>query len=660
MASSAMPRWVRRAYAVLGAWLLAYELHLAVHVALLAPLFNRYVHDAELLAAASLCAWGAMRHRRQRLGWALIAAALFAWTFGEIYYTVALWSAHSIPVPSPADVGYLLVYPFAFCGLTILLRSRIGNVSATLWIDGIIAALAVAAIASAVVFEEVLRTVGGRPISIATNLAYPLGDLLLLGIIVTGWSLRGWRPDRPALLLGAGVLFFWVADSLYLVETAQNTYTQGGVFDVGWWAGITLVSLACWSGPKSAPRRERRESLATIGAPILFALFGLGLLVTATLRRIDPLAVGLATAALMAVIVRLIMTYSESVRNLHASRHEALTDALTGLANRRCLVAHLERQCAAPDGAPAHLVLFDLNGFKRYNDRFGHPAGDALLARVGRHLAHAAGNDGRAYRMGGDEFCLLLRPAEGKPESIIAAAREALSERGEGFEVTASYGAVSLPHEATTPPEALSIADRRLYRQKEARLVIDRDQVRSALMQALQESHPELHNHLSEVAELCRRVALELRMTPEELDEVVRAGELHDVGKMAIPDSILDKPGPLTEQEWAFMRRHTLIGERILAAAPALAPVARLVRSSHERWDGGGYPDGLAAEQIPIGARIVCACDAFHAMTSGRPYARPRTRAQALEELRRCAGSQFDPRVVTALCHALETELAPA
>lgn len=130
------------------------------------------------------------------------------------------------------------------------------------------------------------------------------------------------------------------------------------------------------------------------------------------------------------------------------------------------------------------------------------------------------------------------------------------------------------------------------------------------------------------------------------LDELVRAAELHDIGKLAIPDTILCKPGPLDAAEWEFMRRHTLIGEAILAAAPALRPVGRLVRSTHERWDGHGYPDGRKGVEIPLGARIVFVCDTFHAMTSDRCYRAALTPERALAELALCAGTQFDPAVV--------------
>ncbi|MEA2201226.1 MAG: hypothetical protein QOI89_1822 [Solirubrobacteraceae bacterium] len=657
MQSLRTPTAAKAVFVALGVWLAAYEAHLLIAVPFATPLFNRYVHDAALLAAASLCGLRALRHRPERLAWALIAGALLSWTLGEIYYTVALWTAKSIPVPSPADIGYLGVYPLAFSGLMVLLRERAKRVGLTLWVDGLIAALVVGALGAALVFEEVLRTIGGRPISIATNLAYPLGDLLLLGIIATGFTLRRWRPDRSALLLGLGILSFWTADSLYLVETAQNTYTQGGIFDAGWWAGITLVALAAWQPTKPMPEQARRENLGTIFVPISFAVVGLGLLVYATLRHVDTLAVGLATAALLGVIARLIITFRENIHLLRASRQEALTDALTGLGNRRHLMIDLERRCSAASvGKPFHLVLFDLDGFKQYNDRFGHPAGDALLVRLSDHFRNAIGPYGSAYRMGGDEFCALIESGESKLEGVISAACIALSEDGEGFIVQTSYGMVLVPAEASSAGEALGIADARLYEDKDQRRVRPHDQTQRALLQVLRERHPDLHRHLSEVAGLSRAVSQRMGLAPEAIEQVVRAAELHDVGKMAIPDTILDKPGPLSRNERTFMERHTLIGERILAAAPALAPIAALVRSSHERYDGDGYPDSLAGEHIPLGSRIVCACDAFNAMTTDRPYAASRSPVEALSEMRRCAGTQFDPQVVVALAATVEAD----
>jgi HD-GYP domain-containing protein (c-di-GMP phosphodiesterase class II) len=142
-------------------------------------------------------------------------------------------------------------------------------------------------------------------------------------------------------------------------------------------------------------------------------------------------------------------------------------------------------------------------------------------------------------------------------------------------------------------------------------------------------------------------------MSSHDVEQIRQAAELHDVGKVAIPDAILDKPGRLNDDEWAFIRRHTLIGERILAAAPALRSVATLVRSSHENFDGSGYPDGLVGSEIPLGSRIISVCDAFHAMTTDRPYRQAMSQSDAIAELRRCAGQQFDPAVVEQFCRAL-------
>jgi two-component system, cell cycle response regulator len=185
-----------------------------------------------------------------------------------------------------------------------------------------------------------------------------------------------------------------------------------------------------------------------------------------------------------------------------------------------------------------------------------------------------------------------------------------------------------------------------MYAQKRARGGSVRQQTHDVLLGLLREREPELHDHLREVGRLAVTVGRRLGPNAEEIDELRRAAELHDIGKAAIPDGILQKPGPLDEREMAFIYKHTVIGERILATAPALAPIARLVRASHERWDGGGYPDGTAGEQIPLGARIVAVCDAFDAMISDRPYAGAMSASAAIEELRRDAGSHFDPGVV--------------
>jgi diguanylate cyclase (GGDEF)-like protein len=333
---------------------------------------------------------------------------------------------------------------------------------------------------------------------------------------------------------------------------------------------------------------------------------------------------------------------------------QALTDSLTKLGNRRKLEADLgEAFAEGAEPQPRVLILFDLDGFKSYNDTFGHPAGDAILARLGSKLAAAVGERGSAYRLGGDEFCVLATAESSMLHTVLSSAVGALEERGEGVAIGASYGAVVIPHEAATLDYALQLADERMYAHKKGRSSQAGSQARDVLMRIIHAKQPSLEDHSSEVAQLCLRVGRRFGMTAEELDELMRAAELHDIGKVGIPDAILDKPAGLDENEWRLMRQHTVLGERILSAAPALRPVAVLVRASHERWDGDGYPDGLAGEQIPLGARIISACDAYEAITSDRCYRAGSDHAAACAELRRCAGRQFDPQVVEFLLDEL-------
>jgi diguanylate cyclase (GGDEF)-like protein len=331
----------------------------------------------------------------------------------------------------------------------------------------------------------------------------------------------------------------------------------------------------------------------------------------------------------------------------------SMTDALTGIPNRRQLRADLDKGLKeATPARPLLLMLFDLNGFKAYNDTFGHPAGDALLIRLAKALEQAMGEHGGcAYRLGGDEFCVLVAVNLDHTTPIVAAASHALSEHGGGFSINASYGAILLPQESQDVIEAMQLVDQRMYAQKtSARRSPDR-QSRDVLLRALAERNPELAERHTAVARLAEGIAERMGLSSEDQAQLRQAAELHDVGKLALPEELLHKPGPLDAEEWTFVRRHPLIGERIIGAAPALAAAAKLVGATHERVDGSGYPNGLAGDQIPLGARVIAVCDAFTAMTFPRSYAPQLTVPQSIDELRRCAGSQFDPAVVDALAN---------
>jgi diguanylate cyclase (GGDEF)-like protein len=645
-------RPVRAVLALLIGWTVLREAEVGPLNSLLhGPLFGKVAYWIVIVGASLLTLVRARTLRgREGLAWGLIGLGSLLWACADVYWTLVLAKNDVIPVPSVSDAGYLALYPLVFAGLCLLLSARVEGAPRTLWVDGLTGALAAGALSAAIVLQTVLNTVGGNALGVATNLAYPFGDLILLAVVVAAFALRGWRADRTWTLLGIGIVLFWIADSYYLVTVAEETYVYPSVFDGGWTSCLVLLAGAAWQPAGRAVTIEDRGATRFTAFPIAFASLGLGILVIAALASLNSIAVLLAAASLLAVFARLILSLRENAGMLVTSRHEALTDALTGLGNRRALGRDLDR-IAAGRREPAVLALFDLDGFKHYNDSYGHPAGDALLQRLGAKLAAHVHGAGSAYRMGGDEFCVLVG-IDGEPDAQGADAAAALTEHGDGFVITCSFGAIAVPGEVGEAEEALRIADQRMYAHKHSGRTSARSQSRDVLLRALAERNPELGEHISGVAELAEAVAQRLDLDAEQIEHVRHAAALHDVGKMAIPDAILDKPAALDEHEWQFIRRHTIIGERIVAAAPALRAVAALVRSSHERWDGAGYPDNLAGEEIPLGARIVSVCDAFDAMVADRPYRAGMDPADALAELERCAGSQFDPAVVAAFAAA--------
>ena len=337
--------------------------------------------------------------------------------------------------------------------------------------------------------------------------------------------------------------------------------------------------------------------------------------------------------------------------SIDATAHEARTDQLTGLPNRRALLEELEHRSNANESFM--LTLADLNGFKGYNDSFGHPAGDALLRRLARKLAAACAGRGIAARLGGDEFCVLFFEGTSADEAHTLT-RKALCEEGKGFCITAASGLAAVPEDADDPESALRVADTRMYAAKVATHPSVEQAMSGAMTRMLDEHHPGLGSHVEEVAVLAVACAEALELPDADVLSVERAAELHDIGKVAIPSAILTKEGSLSDEEWEFMLRHSIIGERIIGSDPSMEFVASVVRSSHERWDGRGYPDGLAGEEIPIGARIVFVADAFCAMIEERPYATARSVESARRELRACSGTQFDPAVVTAFLAGLD------
>src|SRR6185312_10807136 len=321
-----------------------------------------------------------------------------------------------------------------------------------------------------------------------------------------------------------------------------------------------------------APRRPRSTACGSDCAPDrattnLSRMFGRMLPITWQMFFVQQIGldiVWLLVAAVGSGGALLLLYWMRRLRlGVEESRRQALTDDLTGLGNRRRLLADLERAIAeGTDHSPAVLALFDLDGFKAYNDTHGHPAGDALLARLGARLAATFTGSGEAYRLGGDEFCVLKHGSPAELEDAIRKALEALTE--EHAEIRSSCGFALLPREARDASSALRIVDQRMYAQKDNHRVSAKRQARDLLLAVVDQHAPDLRPHSDWVADLARSVAEHLAVDPEAIDDIVLAADLHDIGKVVIPSSILHKPGPLDKAEWEVMRRHTVTGESIL------------------------------------------------------------------------------------------------
>jgi diguanylate cyclase (GGDEF)-like protein len=406
---------------------------------------------------------------------------------------------------------------------------------------------------------------------------------------------------------------------------------------------------------------------------IVFALMASAALVLVVLWQRSPLL----SVALFGPLLAIALYQRSTYRALRAMRL-ALTDPLTGLGNHRHFHERLERELLDADESGRHfsLCLVDVDDFKRVNDLFGHPTGDNVLAQIASNLRQ----NGEAFRLGGDEFALLLPEYD---ESGGISTAEAIVGRVGALQidhvgsVTVSAGIATFPSQAPNRGELIRLADNALYWAKEhgknrahvyrpdvvelaelRRLAHGPDRAArfraaESLAKAVDLRDTYTGSHSARVADLAARVATRLGLDQEQAELTRLAGSLHDLGKLAIPEEILRKPGPLTEPERLVLERHPQIGFRMLDSL-GIEPVAEWILHHHERWDGTGYPDRLPGPEIPLGARIIFVVDAYDAMTSDRVYRGRLSAPDALAELERCAGTQFDPEVVTALAEELE------
>lgn len=680
-------RAVRIALALAVLWTAGYALATGLtlgHPAALKAVAN-VAYLLPLVGATTLAVLAARRrHGRARGFWSLLAVSNGLWVVGEL-----TWSTYELvlhrdpPFPSLADAFYLSSYVVVVPAVLVAFGGASGLRKLRGLLDASIMVVALGVAGYVLLIGPQLE--GGMSWATATGIAYPLlGVVILMVLLAVGFS--GHESTPPSVVLVAlAFAVTAVTDLLYTYTAVLHDFVNGSWLNVAWQFEACLLCVAAFM----AWRRDEGAAEVLVrqrdrGLPLVLA----GVAATLALVAFDAAAVVAGGYAVLALLVRLGLTARDKEviaerleHSLHEQQRLAVTDPLTGLHNRRFFeeMLALEGARARRGDAPLGLVVVDLDHFKRINDTHGHPGGDAVLQTAAQRLAGAVRAGDVLARYGGEEFVVLLPTASAEETQTVAErCRVAVGGApiflpGAAVAVTASVGFAVAPDHASETEELVRRADTALYVAKR----LGRNQVRSAAMpdgEALDalgsdnqvvdylqlladeiDSRQAGQSHSLAMSRWARRLAAELGLDEEATWRAVAGARLHDIGKVAVPDAILAKPGALTQAEWAVVREHPEQGARLVALDPILAGLRSAVLQHHERPDGLGYPRGMRGGAIGIEARIIAVCDAWAAMRAHRSYRPPLDREAARRQLQEGAGGQFDPRVVAAFL-ALEAD----
>jgi diguanylate cyclase (GGDEF)-like protein len=442
---------------------------------------DRWVRNAASLTAGLICLARATVIRYQRLPWALLGAGLTAYGIGTIYYYTTVINEVPPPFPSWSDAFWLTFYPLVATALVLMMGSRIVSLHPSLLLDALVGGLGVAALTGGLASVTVEHIPSGNLTAVAVSMIYPLADLTLLVLVVSGFGLMRWRPGRGWWLMGLSVALFALADSYILYRVSTGGYTPGGMVDVGWEVALLLPAFAALS-PTQRRGSEQVAGWAVLWVPVVLALAALGLLVTGTVIALPTVTVVLATATVLCAFARGALTFGE-VRHLARSRVEARTDDLTGLGNRRAFNEQLAAWGDRDESAARFAILvLDLDRFKEVNDALGHHAGDRLLTQVGKRIGTVLRAGDLLSRLGGDEYALLL-PGSSVDDGVAVAdrIRDVLSPvfdiDGMALHVNASIGVAGYPEHAKEATSLLRRADVAMYAAKSGRTGVERYQV---------------------------------------------------------------------------------------------------------------------------------------------------------------------------------------
>jgi diguanylate cyclase (GGDEF)-like protein len=522
---------------------------------------------------------------------------------------------------------------------------------------------------------------------VTLGFVFSVGSIVLLGwpdavlVVVVGPTLTHLLAGRPLVRVAynssmfalsafaAGAVIDQIQGDSAAIVVAKVIVAA---FVYYWVVNLALISAVLAASSGKSYLAVATENLVQTTAP--FAFMTSATIILCILWQRTPLL----SLALGGPLLAIALYQRSTFRAMQAMRL-ALTDPLTGLGNHRSFHERLQRELdnAEHAGTSVALCLFDLDDLKKINDGHGHPVGDSVLGQVASRLRQG----GEAFRLGGDEFAVLLPDHDERKATAVARSivERIAALRIEGIdEVTVSAGVATFPGHGAGRDELIRLADSALYWAKEdgknrvrayaAESILRanleqladspdraaRYRAAESLAQTVDARDAYTGRHSQRVGDYAARIARRLGADEPTIELMRLSGNLHDLGKLAIPEELLRKPTALSDGERLVLERHPQIGYRMLENL-GVEPVAEAVLHHHERWDGTGYPNQLAGEQIPLAARIVFVADAYDAMTAARESGQPHTEEEALAELERCAGTQFDPQVVEAFAKELRS-----
>ena len=354
------------------------------------------------------------------------------------------------------------------------------------------------------------------------------------------------------------------------------------------------------------------------------------------------------------LIISMVMDVTEQKHKEEEIIYTSKHDYLTGLPNRRYFEEKL-LQMDCNDCYPLVIAMIDLDGLKLINDAYGHDSGDEVLVNISSLIKNNLRKNDFVARIGGDEFVLICpnTSTEEFEDLKNKITKNSQLQSYQDFKFSISIGYDVKRDETVETKDILKNAEDNMYANKILHGQSARNETIMTLFEALKEKYDEEKLHSSRVSEYCNMMGNHLDLSQDQIKELEFAGLMHDIGKITIPDRILDKPGKLTDEEWVIMKTHTINGYHILRSADKYSKLAEYALTHHERWDGKGYPNGLKGEDIPLFSRIISICDAYEAMTADRPYRKALDHQVAIDELKKCAGSQFDEKLVDIFVKAI-------